>query len=694
MIAFMSNYARAAQGSQFSVAATCSQILSVLFPAMLAVRLSAVDVISPNRLPLGGKAFWQQAGVPGGIPTTRTHLINVALAPYLAPRNGVDDDTTAINEAIAAASPEDVVYLPAGQYVIQSNGVYLKSNITMRGDGDTTVLHMKGTWQNIRMGVSNDFTAEVACVGSYSTGANDISVGSGQAAGYAAGDMVRIRNTVNDDSVPIISVNGSQGIQSQISRVTGVSGDHITISPTLAYAIDSARVPKICRNQGTLKRIGLEDLKIDNSDRAAEQAVFMSNVVDSWVKNVTSYNCYGVHFYTVCTLQCEFRHCRIEESQTHGPNNAGIKTNPAWNMLIVDNIFIKLFPSVQLDGAPGNPSADGFGGGGNVVIHNFSYDSYRLNPTLAGASYSNHGPHEIYDLFEGNIGEKLQLDGYFGGVSKCTALRNWITGNGVTATENFRCIDFCRFGRTQNVVGNLLGTTGHTYTVDAGDTNFIPYGERLIYRLGFPNVDNGGYTGHAEISTGDPWIHWQATGTLSTRTSDTDGIVTVSPGLAASYNTGQLNPSLNFWLFWAGNARNIPLTSINGNDLTFSGGVGSVLPPQGSTVEIFPGPGGWQEYDRDVVNTILLKGNYNTQDAAVPASESIGSDTIADSYFYDARPSWFGDLAWPPFDPVSHNMDFSAIPAGYRYVHGNDPSPGETPPKTPTNFKLKDIINP
>ncbi|MBP6837076.1 MAG: hypothetical protein KA190_07220, partial [Kofleriaceae bacterium] len=38
------------------------------------------------------------------------------------------------------------------------------------------------------------------------------------------------------------------------------------------------------------------------------------------------------------------------------------------------------------------------------------------------------------------------------------------------------------------------------------------------------------------------------------------------------------------------------------------------------------------------------------------------------------KPAWFGSLAWPPVDTASPASDDpTVIPAGYRYVHGQDP---------------------
>ncbi len=62
-----------------------------------------------------------------------------------------------------------------------------------------------------------------------------------------------------------------------------------------------------------------------------------------------------------------------------------------------------------------------------------------------------------------------------------------------------------------------------------------------------------------------------------------------------------------------------------------------------------PGPGGFQELDLDVRRTTIVKGNFNWKDAGVPAAEAV--ENLPKSCYLKAKPSWWGDLAWPPFGP-------------------------------------------
>lgn len=103
------------------------------------------------------------------------------------------------------------------------------------------------------------------------------------------------------------------------------------------------------------------------------------------------------------------------------------------------------------------------------------------------------------------------------------------------------------------------------------------------------------------------------------------------------------------------------------------------------------GPGDWQELDTNVLATTTRKGNYDFFNQAIPANQSLGTNSLPPSLYLSAKPAWFGSLSWPPFNPLSPgSLSYTNIPAGYRYVHGVDP-PGtggvvdSQPPSAPAN---------
>jgi hypothetical protein len=82
-------------------------------------------------------------------------------------------------------------------------------------------------------------------------------------------------------------------------------------------------------------------------------------------------------------------------------------------------------------------------------------------------------------------------------------------------------------------------------------------------------------------------------------------------------------------------------------------------------------------------------GNFNTVNNSVPASEALSSsDSLVNSYLYSSKPSWFGDRPWPAFNPQNPSAATdTALPAGYRFVNGRNPTGESGPPAAPTNLR-------
>jgi len=102
-----------------------------------------------------------------------------------------------------------------------------------------------------------------------------------------------------------------------------------------------------------------------------------------------------------------------------------------------------------------------------------------------------------------------------------------------------------------------------------------------------------------------------------------------------------------------------------------------------------------QELDLNVKATMVRHGNYDYLNKSIAWDAAIEDRTIPVSYFRTVKPAFFGNLAWPPFDPASppgalSDANISRIPAGYRYVHGVDPA-GIARPRMPAGSRRNDI---
>ena len=87
--------------------------------------------------------------------------------------------------------------------------------------------------------------------------------------------------------------------------------------------------------------------------------------------------------------------------------------------------------------------------------------------------------------------------------------------------------------------------------------------------------------------------------------------------------------------------------------------------------ELTHGDGGSRDLYVDRNNTTygttIIEGNWNPNSGQ---DWTITPEPIPNSYFLLSKPSWFGDLPWPPIDPAHPiTNDPTIIPAGYRYIH-------------------------
>jgi Right handed beta helix region len=583
-------------------------LLFLLFPTALAAAVWT-DSNSVPRVP------GTDVGVPGGIPDTSAWTVTNVTG---LTAGGSVDNTAAIQGFINAAGTNTVLLLPAGTYRVNSRLNIQKSNLVLRGAGTgeygdaatTTLLSYCDGGQILFVGSASDYdwnypnSGGTAISGSPAKGATSITVSS--ATNFAIGKIIRIWLD-NDLTLPVVHVSGYNGLRKQTTRITGINGNVLSIFPTLYFALPSGLNPKVSMARDSSFHVGVENLKIDNTNGSGGSGYTFwgEQCYGCWIKNVTSYMCVGYHLFIQDSLQCEIRHCHVVESQTHVNNGSGIILYSSSGNLVEDNILEKVFPGVEVNK----------GSSGNVFGYNLAVDNYYGSPPdNAGESFgANHDAHNSYDLYEGNVGECFQTDAYFGSVSEMTAFRNWFRGYCPDTPNNWKCVDLGRFTRNTQIVGNILGQTGYTWTIDIGTTDYYSYSVHIIYRMGYPNMGNTGYSGFANTVQG-----------------------------------------ANDWADW-------------------NGGYPTV------------GAGGLQELDLDVRRTTTLLGNYDVQTAGVPSAQALGSTTLPNSLYLTGKPTWFGGLTWPAFSPSSPNMSLIAIPAGYRYINGQDPpADSDTTPPTVT----------
>lgn len=567
------------------------------------------DIVPADRL-----ASWQgNVGVPGGIPARTSIGATVDASKY---GNGTTDATAAINDAIAACGTNQVAYLPPGTYLINSRILQqFKSNYSIRGAGQgQTIIKANGDFEVIHFG-SGDYPYPTVGVPITSGATKDSTVLTlGDTSSFAVGKLCHITQT------NLSYVLGYDKAQKVVFLVAAKTSSTVTLNHPLPCDFTNSPI-LVPYSLTPVTGVGIEDLTIDCNNHSGP-GIWTEQTHGCWIKNVEITRSSSRQMLLTIFNQGEIRHCYTHDTYTvSGPNHEGIDlyNNGSWN-LIEDNIC---------DNGGFAPIVLGDGGGGlscNVVAYNFCKNAVTAT-TIAGSDISlNHGPHNSFNLVEGNIlGNGIESDGYYGSSSHNTINRNWAAAKPYTAgipTEyttisNIIGVKLNRISNYYNVVGNVLGDSSFpTNSTGAYDTEVNAYPQsQLIYRLGFPNIGNSGYTGTRAATT----------------------------------------------------------------------------PPAYLPADVFPG--GYQQLDLNIKNTIIRHGNYDYFTKTLIWDPNISDHSIPNSYYLTSKPSYFGSLAWPPIDPASppgafNDTNISKIPAGYRYVNGVDPPPDGDQPSAPTGLMV------
>ncbi len=310
-----------------------STIFRFLFAsALVALSLSRAQatLIVPTRL-----APWTSGvtvGVPGGIPTNRTNIVDVTQAPYNADPTGATDCHNAILAAINAAIPGEVIYLPAGTYLVNepispSQG---KSNYTIRGAGDTTIIKWMGTGEELfYLGSASDYqwnypTGGVAITGGLAQGSTVLTVASTSA--VIDGGMIQIAEN-NDTTLPVIHVSGYQNARTQKVQVVSHTATTITIAPGLLWTLQSGLNPIFNVAQFQSNGVGVESMFIDDSNSTSSFVILLEQCYGSWIYNVHSKLAYNYHFFLQDCVQCQVDHCYLDQLN-HAGTNGGAPAFP------------------------------------------------------------------------------------------------------------------------------------------------------------------------------------------------------------------------------------------------------------------------------------------------------------------------------------------------------------------------------
>jgi hypothetical protein len=491
-----------------------------------AVVLAGMAIISNSLLaqaiPADRLGQWSRSGVffgeARGIPKRTTVFCNVRIkipgSSLLAKGDGASDDTAAIQAAIDACPPGQVVFIPQGNYRI-SKSLVIGRGIIVRGEapGKTRIRQHAPVHIFVIQGAGTSFwyatvgdhpeTGLVQSLESgFSRGSDKIVIK--DASEFNAGNVVLI-DQLNDPS--LVSPRGEGGLcawcglgaasdhvpdgsraMAETLVIKKKNGNSLTLSRPLNYAYQSRFQPRmVLLSRGPVVNAGIEDMSIESAEGNREgSGILMTYCVHCWAKNVEGDNIAQKHvdiewgaYGNEVRDSIFHRTPRFDADHGYGVNIHNFATDN----LIENNAFDDLHTGVIIGSA---------GGSGNVVAYNYVGKTRHWQDNWFLYQLGTHGAHTYMNLFEGNVCGKVGLDSYWGSGSHTVFFRNLITRvNGdVPVTSDLSAVNIEAFNYWMTFVGNIVGSFGCR-----GPVEQVPYrnahNNPVLWKIGYLGAATG-----------------------------------------------------------------------------------------------------------------------------------------------------------------------------------------------------------
>jgi hypothetical protein len=557
---------------------------------------------------------WSKAGVPGGIPSGSWTQAGATVAAGAS--------TSTIQAALNACGTNHYVLLGPGMFS-GITSLHVPSNCELRGSGTLlpggTVISTSGSGAVYNLGGGGpNFNSPAAqtITGGATAGSTSITVGS--ASGISVGSLLAVSELNDPTYVTNNSANGTctwcDGVgdnairtRGQIVLVTAVSGTTITISPGLYtnYGTASGTGPALVYYFSPGGQYsGVSNLQTYQNGTGYSQVFNMTACEYCWVKGVFDNYADGDHADVLWGYRDEFRDSYFSNAYTHAPGTIDsdiFLISKTTATLVENNIFERLHVGVML----------GWGTSGNVVAYNYDIGNFDASATIVNfAAIDFHGAHPQFNLFEGNIGNQITMDAFWGSSSNNTIFRNQWRGTDTLASPRASGRNVVNWSSTvlasQQVMGEQLAFP-HTNINSIGNVNGSA-DAITIATAGKYNSGASPFTSTIEPSASRPYDNFFS-------------------AISVGYNTG--------------------------SDLS------------GSSVASFNG-GYWVGKG---ATTFFQHGNFDIASNTIMWDGST-THTLPPSFYLTARPSWFGTIPWPPIGPdvTGGNVD-AAVLQGHVYAN-------------------------
>jgi hypothetical protein len=421
-------------------------------------------------------ANWGSAGMLsiGGIPNRTTVCATVS------PLGSAKDDTTNIQNAIAACPFGEVVMLGAGKFTIgEGHYVLLNKGITLRGAGPGTTILQRTDGAQLNSYIPGSKPSPMIIVGpqrwrttagetttlTVDATAGSTSIDVASAAGFSVGQVVLLDEAsgagwqpdviwtnmqiwaspdyrvvwqkhnpyyqyVDDfDASTYPYTSGSAGCwfsncdrpTNEMHQISAISGNTITFSSPLMISYRGSHQAQLYNfTAAPTTNAGVESMTLSNGDDG--QLIFQ-NAAYCWAKNVESTLWLGDGFDLNYAFRIQLEGVYLHNAVWPVNGGGGYAISMAWGSSenLIENSILVLANKVMVARSSG---------AGSVVAYNYMDDGY-INGSDAWVEIGVNGSHMVgghHMLFEGNYSFNTDSDQTHGNAIYHTFFRNYLSG--------------------------------------------------------------------------------------------------------------------------------------------------------------------------------------------------------------------------------------------------------------------------
>lgn len=564
-------------------------------------------------------------GVPGGIPNRTTIFVNVAtttLSKYKCFGDGATDNLTAIQNAINDCPSGQVVYVPAGTYRVSGQiRIYYTGNWTLRGEGPGKTIFTGGSGALFVIGKVpwlSEWPATTAITGGATNGSTRITVAS--TANLQNGKLMFLEQD-NDGTAVFGFGSGGNGsptynLDDRMHNNAAVFNHRVMVTNISGNTVGF-----------------MPPLPFDFTPSLNPRAVGFGSIVGPQYVGLEDFSCVGSSAGLGIWFQGTFGSW-LKNVELSGWGTFGFKFDYVACMSIVD---CYIHDPASYNWSRGYPFQ--FDMANNCLVQNNVFYKYQDGLMMQGGSSANVMAYNLFfRAYNGYLGTEILLASLYGNHTPYPQFNLW-EGNYGNAAQ----LDYY-FGpsRTATFLRNYI--TGADPEITTA---------RVVMKLDSHQWSNN-VVGNILGSSGTSPALYAA---LPKETF----IWKQKTPVTWTYDSGTANfPYSQSTIFRLG----YPYSGNNSSG-------GSASPPSTNQLNYI---------DLTVKANTLIHGNWDAAGNAVRWDTNISDHVIPNSYYLSAKPAWFGNLNWPPYDSsnggVMTLMNLTNLPAGYRFVYGVSPTSG------------------